>query len=122
MELDSSLMLCAVAIGAAQVADAFVLRSNGKPGRTAIAFSIVEWLWGAFCVLLLLKQVSGFPRWLAGIFLVQLIAWMLYIVVESKRGRSMETFELTRSEALAGGAFGAVYSTVSLLTWIMASA
>ncbi|WP_457417591.1 hypothetical protein [Roseateles sp. P5_E7] len=117
MELDSSLMLCAVAIGAAQVVDGFLLRSARGQGTTATAFSVIEWAWGGLCVYLLVNGSDSFPAWLAGIFVAQLAAWMLYVAVQAKRGRAMETFKLTRSEALAGGVFGALYAAASLAVW-----
>lgn len=110
-------MLCATAIGAAQVVDGCLLRSDGKQGKTAVAFSIIEWAWGGLCIYLLVNRVEGFPLWLAGVFVAQLAGWMLYLVLQAQRGRVMETFELTRSEALAGGLFGAFYAAASLIAW-----
>lgn len=117
MEVDSTLMLCAAAIGAAQVLDCSLLRSGRKQGKTAFAFSTIEWLWGAMCVYLLVNNTDRFPSWLAGVFVAQLAAWVLYVVVQMTRGRAAETFELSPSEALAGGAFGASYAIASLVAW-----
>jgi hypothetical protein len=121
MEIESPLMLCAVAIGAAQVVDCGLLRSGKQHGMTALAFSTLEWVWGGFCVYLLIKNPEGFPLWIAGVFVAYLVAWLLYIAVQAKRGRAMEGFALSRSEALVGGLFGAFYATASLATWIWCS-
>ena len=117
MEVDSTLMLCATAIGVAQVVDCSLLRSGRKQGKTAIAFSVIEWLWGALCVYLLISKPNNFPLWLAAVFVAQLAGWMLYVMVQMQRGRAAETFELSPSEALAGGLFGALYASASLAAW-----
>jgi len=118
MALDSSLMLCAVSIGVAQVLDCCLLRAGKSQGRTAIAFSAIEWIWGALCVYLLLNRSDEFPLWLAGTFVAQLAAWTLYVIAQMRQGRPAEAFELSGSEALIGGLFGAFYATASLITWV----
>lgn len=118
MELDSSLMLCAVAVGAGQVIEGFALRANKGKGTTAVAFSFVEWAWGGLCVYLLVSGSRSFPAWLAGIFVLQLAAWLLYVGVQAKRGRDMASFELTRLESMTGGAFGAFYMAAAVATWL----
>jgi hypothetical protein len=118
MEAESALMLCAVAVGAAQIVDCCLLRSGEQHSTTVTAFSMLEWIWGGLCTYLLFKKPDGFPLWIAGIFVAYLVAWVLYIALQAKRGRAVESFELSRSEALAGGLFGAFYATASLATWI----
>lgn len=118
MELDSSLMLCAVAVGAGQVIDGFALRSGKGHGATAITFSFIEWAWGGLCVYLLVSGSASFPAWLAGIFVLQLAAWLLYVGLQAKRGRAMASFELTPWESMTGGAFGAFYATAAIATWL----
>lgn len=49
--------------------------------------------------------------------MAQLAAWVLYVVVQMTRGRAAETFEISPSEALAGGVFGASYAIASLVAW-----
>ncbi len=118
VHFDPLLMLGAVAIGMAQVADAYLLRSGETQRITAISFSIIEWIWGALCVYLLVHQSHRFPLWLAAMFLAQLLGWVLFIIMQAAKGRAMENFELSPTQALAGGIFGAVYATAALVTWI----
>lgn len=119
MALDSSLMFCAVAVGAGQVIDGFALRSSRGKGTTAITFSFIEWAWGGLCAYLLVSGSHVFPPWLAGIFVIQLAAWLLYVGAQAKRGRSIESFELTPMESMTGGAFGAFYATAAVVTWAL---
>jgi hypothetical protein len=121
MAIETTLMLCAVAIGAAQVMDCGLLRSGKQHSMTVTAFSILEWIWGGLCAYVLIKKPDGFPLWIAGVFVVYLAAWVLYIAVQAKRGRATESFELSRSEALAGGVFGAFYAAASLATLVWSS-
>ena len=100
------------------MADCCLLLSGRKQGLTVLAFSTFEWLWGAMCVYLLFKQQDEFPAWLAIVFVVQLLAWLLYVISQALRGRLRDNSELSRSEAWAGGIFGAVYALVSAAAWL----
>jgi hypothetical protein len=98
-----------LAVGLAQVADCVVHVANlGRPGFAAMAFSFIEWVWGAVSVYALVEQPEGLLLWLPAAFTAYLLAWLVYGVAMVKQGRDTSNFKLSPREAMAGGVFGAL--------------
>lgn len=111
MNHHAPLLLCAAAIGLAQVVDCGLLLPNRTmQGGTATAFSVAEWIWGGLCVYWLVQGVDGFPDWLAGAFVSYLVVSTANTAFQIWRGRPPEASELSRAEVLAAGIFGALYA------------
>lgn len=111
----STYLLVSVAVGLAQVADcALHVARNGRLGVTAMAFSVVEWVWGVASLIVIVRGPSGAQTGLAGAYIAYLLLWTAYGAAQIRAGRISRPFVLTPREALAGGAFGAAFALAAL--------
>jgi hypothetical protein len=113
--MSNSYVWVSAAIGLAQVADAAMyLRLQGRASLTGWVFSLVEFLWGAVSIYVLLQADTGVPKWLPLMFVVYLAVWTAYGVRTAERHTDLKNIKLTPNEVLVSGAFGLVFATASL--------
>jgi len=105
-------LLC-VAVGAAQVADAYALsKAAGRASAVTTAFSFFEYVWAGTSFYVWWRADSGVSKWLPLSFVVYVALMSLAgaVAVARRRGE----FALSPAMVVTGGAFGAFFCVAAI--------
>ena len=115
--------IASIAIGLAQVLDAFVLAGRkGVVKRDTLAFSFFEYVWVAVSIGVIWTPVAYEPRWYPLSFLAFMIIMVLlsFVFMDWKEMLKTDEIRIPYPLIYAGGAFGIWFSLAGV--WLLARA